>query len=41
MKYVPDKETKWDYIIQRMNELQHELLVLKEIAKDLGIPECK
>lgn len=41
MSYKPDKETIWDYVIQRTNELEHELMILKEIAKKLGIPECK
>jgi len=39
--YIPDQETIWDYVIQRMNELESELMILKEIANALGIPDGK
>ena len=37
--YVPNDEVIWDYVIQRMNELQSELMILEVISKKLGISD--
>ena len=35
-KYTPDDETVWDYLIQRSNEAEHEVIIIEEIIKKLS-----